>query len=557
MNCIHYLTKIYPANQTCYLATGDFQWLQILDLLSFNNTIIINSEDNAIVGRYQNKPNNWIFDISTTIAAKTGSAPFYSFNLSNYNGLLDSSKLSTFWPNIRTKSIEKKQTVSLADYFESQQISPNWLISDHLKLQELLESNEIVLSNLDVIITRASEIRVAEQKLSLEELIGYLKTKGFKYITKETERNPELCYGIFAKDYLIKSQVLESELQKQMINIAENQTEYLQEIEGWKGKYAKLFALKNEWKLNEDKLKNELKTVKQESLELQNQLKEIKEANSLLQKESNDLDQKLAKNSDNQEKISVKIKEYIDESEKRLRDWVYRWSLNNVKQIEDFYSLQEFFKTGELFSGFYGWPISPDIGLFIINQMRQKQYDLVIEFGSGTSTLLFAKLAAAKHHQPLMSDLLPQKILSFDHHANYYQRTQVLLNTNQVAKHVDLVNAPLIEWQENGQAFLYYDCEATLQQLAQNLQGKSAKILVLVDGPPGDTCKNARYPAVPLLFKYLAEHQIDIILDDAARPEEREVAAKWQNFLSNCQIAFSDEKIINEKGIYFVKTANS
>ena len=242
----------------------------------------------------------------------------------------------------------------------------------------------------------------------------------------------------------------------------------------------------------------------------------------------------------------------INNVEKKTTQAIQKQTSNAVQQLESYMAIENYLSTGALLSGFHGWPISPDIGLFIINQMRRKQYDLIIEFGSGTSTLLFAKLAAAQHHEKLMSNLLPQKIISFDHHIDYYHQTQELLNLNHVAEYVDLVHAPLREWKENEQIFLYYDCEAKLQQLAQILNGKQAKILVLVDGPPGNTCKDARYPAVPLLFKYLEKHLIDIILDDAARAEEKEVAMKWQALLNVQKINFTDISLNNEKGIYFI-----
>ena len=119
------------------------------------------------------------------------------------------------------------------------------------------------------------------------------------------------------------------------------------------------------------------------------------------------------------EAINPAYSQKIDHAEKNLRQTIQQSTGNAVAQLEAYIAIHNYFNTGSLLSGFHGWPISPDIGLFIINQMRRKQYDLIIEFGSGTSTLLFAKLAAAQPHANLMSDLLPQTIVSFDHHADY------------------------------------------------------------------------------------------------------------------------------------------
>ena len=50
--------------------------------------------------------------------------------------------------------------------------------------------------------------------------------------------------------------------------------------------------------------------------------------------------------------------------------------------------------------------------------------------------------------------------------------------------------------------------------------------LLFIDGPPGATCKLARYPAVPQLKNCLVPGAT-IILDDVHRPDERECVERW------------------------------
>ena len=57
-----------------------------------------------------------------------------------------------------------------------------------------------------------------------------------------------------------------------------------------------------------------------------------------------------------------------------------------------------YLRTGDVLGDFHGWPISPDIGLFLLEKMREQQYDLIIECGSGTATALFAKALEINAH---------------------------------------------------------------------------------------------------------------------------------------------------------------
>ncbi|UOO81740.1 class I SAM-dependent methyltransferase [Uruburuella testudinis] len=582
---IQWLTQLailFPIKHVLLIgaSSGACEWLGWLQQQTIPHVTLIetNPGDHPILQTETNIPSDWTI-YNQLIAEHTGTTTFYHASLSSESGLIAPEKLTAIWPNIQTTQQQNLAALSLQDFTLKQDLQPELLIINCFGAQSLLQHTTDLLQHTNIIIAKTSLDIENLPEADLTALAEYLHAQNFKLIATESGRHPKVAYAIFVKDHAklnritfrkyqsatqqnqaqqTEKKVLEKHLTQLKQELVAIQEKNFKHVKKWKQT-----AKKYKYKFSELEKKHEQYThalpTQQRELFDQQQEQLLQYLNTLFRTQTEQTASLLATQIDRltSKNVVPDYNETIQKTEKNVINTLTQRLNNSTSQIEAYIAIHNYLNTGSLLSGFHGWPISPDIGLFIINQMRQKQYDLVIEFGSGTSTLLFAKLAAAKHHQPLMSDLLPQKILSFDHHADYYQRTQVLLNTNQVAKHVDLVHAPLIEWQKNEQTFLYYDCEATLQQLAQNLQGKSAKILVLVDGPPGDTCKNARYPAVPLLFKYLAEHQIDIILDDATRPEEREVAAKWQNFLSNCQIAFSDEKIINEKGIYFVKTANS
>ncbi|KAB0583797.1 class I SAM-dependent methyltransferase [Comamonas kerstersii] len=216
-------------------------------------------------------------------------------------------------------------------------------------------------------------------------------------------------------------------------------------------------------------------------------------------------------------------------------------------------NIQSFFSSGDFFSDFHGWPISPDIGVFLLEKMRSQNYDLIIEFGSGTSTALFAKASEAmsgKTQKSAVPKTLKTEIVTFEHNQLYHEKTQKMLRTRKLDGYVSLIHAPLIDWKDECQDYLYYDCQSILEDLAEKYKSQKIKILVLVDGPPGATCKNARYPAVPIIFNAFAKQSIDIVLDDASRPEEKATIDLWREFYKKRSIAIEESSIPSEKGIH-------
>jgi hypothetical protein len=232
---------------------------------------------------------------------------------------------------------------------------------------------------------------------------------------------------------------------------------------------------------------------------------------------------------------------------------------NATKQMEAFMRIQSFLGDSDSLGDFHGWPISPDIGLFLLDRMREQHYDLIIEFGSGTSTALFARavqVLAQKATVKATDGSTPQPvpttaIVSFEHETLYHGKTQQMLKARGLDQHVRLVHAPLVDWRDGDETYLYYDCQSTLAELAQQHASRQLRILLLVDGPPGATCANARYPAVPFVFTALERHQIDVVLDDASRPEEKQVIELWRAFWKQRSFRLAESLLPSEKGIYF------
>lgn len=211
---------------------------------------------------------------------------------------------------------------------------------------------------------------------------------------------------------------------------------------------------------------------------------------------------------------------------KSLESTVKKEMLNATQQLEAFQGIQSFLNHGEHLPRMHGWPISPDFALYLIELIDSNDYDLILEFGSGTSTVLIAKALARigrqRHGKPATSQV------AFEHLEQYHAQTLANLKQSELADAVQLVLAPLQPYQApNGNTYSYYSCHTTLKELAQRLPVADLKVLMVVDGPPAATGQHARYPAVPAVLAQLKSARIDILLDDYIRDDEKEIAQLW------------------------------
>jgi hypothetical protein len=123
------------------------------------------------------------------------------------------------------------------------------------------------------------------------------------------------------------------------------------------------------------------------------------------------------------------------------------------------------------------------------------------------------------------------------------------LEINGLSSFVELVHAPLREYQDSsGEQYLYYSCEEVLESVANRINGTRNRILVLVDGPPGSTGKNARYPALPVILRFFSQHDMDFVMDDSGRPDEASVLADWEGLMEVRGMKYKRHDLGFEKG---------
>ena len=151
------------------------------------------------------------------------------------------------------------------------------------------------------------------------------------------------------------------------------------------------------------------------------------------------------------------------------------------------------------------WAASPDLLLTVADLVRTRKPRLVVELGSGVSTLIVAKAGA-------------RKVISIDNSEEFAEKTRELLKSHKV-RGVEVRVAPL---KQHASGVEWYDT-AKLRDL------KKIDMLI-IDGPPGSKNPDARKPALKELLAKLSPNVV-VVIDDVKRIGERQMAEAFAKAL--------------------------
>lgn len=563
---------------------------------------------------------------SEVIARETGTVTYHQASNIAESGLIEPTSLLGLWPNIKTAAKQSRQAISLADLLN--EALTNWLLVDCLPaLPIILGAGS--LNNIDVIAARVvlDETHLPDMDTELSALQAYLIPLQYRLLAIEPGRHPAIGRALFVRDLQTEMRELRQQYarlkeahihdtefhasllrsQEAMSTRAEEFSVQVKKLTEEKDIAEKLATtlhqqIESSNRANADHIqqleqnKKELTRLTGEKDALINQLSQVKvqldvartkvDANgeqlgtavTEISIKLSDLSQQVqtvALESEKFQVLSGRLDAVLTEQKNQTEQTRQKYSSelksgldNVVRQVESYIAMNAYLERRQIPLNVHGWPISPDIAVFLLNKIENENYDLIIEFGSGTSTVLFAMALRNKANGlPSMkkncegSDVdssaevphSPPQIISFEHDKLYHGRTCSRLAKEGLEKLVDLVHAPLVEYQYKGEAQLYYSCSQALEQVANALGNSFAKILVLVDGPPGALGPRSRFPALPHLLSKLAKHRIDIALDDYNRKEEKAIVEEWKSMLRDRSIPYSEESVVCEKGTFFCR----
>lgn len=178
-----------------------------------------------------------------------------------------------------------------------------------------------------------------------------------------------------------------------------------------------------------------------------------------------------------------------------------------------------------------GWATSPDVLLKLHTYIVERKPKCIVEFGSGASTVVIAD-ALRKNGVG--------KLYSFDNSEEFGAKTLKNLELESLEDWVQLDVSGLVEWEgehmnpeHQNNSSLWYNIES-LQQV-RDID------LVWVDGPPGNSCKYSRFPALLAVKNQLAK-TAQVWMDDTIRNEEYEICERWSELVNGALVFFELEK---------------
>ncbi len=157
-----------------------------------------------------------------------------------------------------------------------------------------------------------------------------------------------------------------------------------------------------------------------------------------------------------------------------------------------------------------GWSASPDFLKELAEIILATQPNLVVEMGSGVSTLVAGYC---------LRRLGRGKILSLEHDPKHAAATRATLALHDLQEVATVVDAPLTTVNLGGTPWRWYD--------VAGLSIPGPIDILVVDGPPDTTQALARYPAVPVLHERMHDKTI-VLADNANREDEKQVVAMWE-----------------------------
>ncbi|KOX24158.1 class I SAM-dependent methyltransferase [Nocardiopsis sp. NRRL B-16309] len=165
-----------------------------------------------------------------------------------------------------------------------------------------------------------------------------------------------------------------------------------------------------------------------------------------------------------------------------------------------------------------GWAASPDVLRVLVRHIDRLRPDLVVEFGSGASSVWMGYALRRAGGG---------RLVAVEHDARYAELSRALVASHGLDDIVEVRTAPLtgieavtvaVGDEQVSTADRWYDAA-----ILDDLEGIG---LVFVDGPPKATGRHARYPALPNLMPRCTEDVV-FVLDDADRPDERAIGDRW------------------------------
>lgn len=160
-----------------------------------------------------------------------------------------------------------------------------------------------------------------------------------------------------------------------------------------------------------------------------------------------------------------------------------------------------------------GWAMEADLLAEVAALVRRRRPKLVLECGSGTSTLVIGGILQA---------LGDGHLVSLEADEGFARATRQATAAHDIDGSVTIALAPLRQVEVGDRVVPWYDPDLVRSALT----GRPPIEILVVDGPPSTAAPHARHPALPLLAPFLAPDAL-IVVDDCDRTDDRETVERW------------------------------
>lgn len=159
-----------------------------------------------------------------------------------------------------------------------------------------------------------------------------------------------------------------------------------------------------------------------------------------------------------------------------------------------------------------GWALTADAGALLVREVALRRPRVVVELGSGVSTLLVGRM---------LKEAGEGMVYSLDHDSAWAERTRAHVRACGLQDHVVVIDAPLQRQRFGAEEYEWYQVPDSVLAL-QDIN------LLIVDGPPQSLSPQGipRFPALPTFGPRLSAGAL-IFVDDAARPQEQRMINEW------------------------------
>lgn len=207
----------------------------------------------------------------------------------------------------------------------------------------------------------------------------------------------------------------------------------------------------------------------------------------------------------------------------------------HYKQIEALFSLFSIIKPHYPLPSMRSWAIAPDFANLIVSHVYECKPKIILEAGSGISTLIAAYC---------LKEIGEGTIVSLENTEKFAVKTADNIIKHGLQSIANVVHAPIEEIVIGEETWLWYE--------THQIKHLTSIDMLIIDGPPSHIQKMARYPALPFLFNVLSENAV-VILDDCKRDDERKIVDRWLREFHGLQCEWVD----TEKGAAILRKTGS